>query len=292
MLKQVEVRGHDPERYVSERLFATAEDGTEVPISLVRRRDLPEGAQPLLLEGYGAYGYSLPISFHTSWLSLLDRGAIYGVAHVRGGQELGRLWYEDGKLLNKKNTFTDFIACADHLIAEGYTTADRLVAQGGSAGGLLLGAVANMRPDLFQAIIANVPFVDIMRTMLDPSLPLTTGEYVEWGNPSDPTYYDYMMSYSPYDNVTAQAYPNMLITGGIEDDQVPYWHPAKWTAKLRATAVGDNLILLRMNMGAGHSGAAARDPYFEEAAHDLAFTLMMMGLADVEPAVPVATPAG
>ncbi|HYH11538.1 MAG TPA: S9 family peptidase, partial [Thermomicrobiales bacterium] len=291
LLDQQEViGGHDPGQYVSERLFATAEDGTEVPVSLVRRLDMAEGVRPLLLEGYGAYGISSPVYFSTSRLSLLDRGVTFAIAHVRGGQELGRHWYEEGKLLNKKNTFTDFIACSEHLVDAGYTSADQLVAQGGSAGGLLMGAVANMRPDLYRAIIASVPFVDILRVMLDPSLPLTTGEYVEWGNPAEPEYYDYIASYDPYVNVTAQAYPNLLITGGIEDDQVPYWQPAKWTAKLRATATGDNLILLRMNMGAGHSGASARDPYFEELAHDMSFVLMMLDLAEVEPVPPAATP--
>ena len=288
--RQEVVGGHDPGQYVSERFFATAEDGAQVPISLVRRHDLPEGPGPLLLQGYGAYGISEPVRFSSSRLSLLDRGVTFAIAHIRGGSELGRHWYEEGKLLNKKNTFTDFIACSEHLIQEGYTTPDRLVAQGGSAGGLLMGAVANMRPELYHAIAAHVPFVDILRVMLDPTLPLTTGEYVEWGNPAEPEYYDYIASYDPYVNVTSQEYPNLLITGGIEDDLVPYWQPAKWTAKLRATATGDNLILLRMNMGAGHGGASARDPFIEELAHDRAFLLMMFGLTEVEPAVPAATP--
>ena len=286
LLKREEVLGgHDPERYVSERLVATAEDGAAVPITLVRRRDAGEGPWRLLLEGYGSYGYSYDPSFDSTRLSLLDRGVAYAIAHVRGGQELGRRWYKEGKLLAKTNTFTDFVAVAEHLVARGHTAPDRLIAQGGSAGGLLMGAVANARPDLFRAIVAQVPFVDVLRVMLDPSLPLTTGEFEEWGNPSDPAFYEYIASYSPYDNVAAQAYPELLITGGIEDDQVPYWQPAKWAAKLRATKTDDNPLLVRMNMGAGHGGASGRYDRYREVAHDLTFVLRAMG-------VPLTVPAG
>jgi oligopeptidase B len=289
VLKQQEVvGGHDPAAYTSERLAATAEDGTDVPISLVYRKDTKtSGPAPLLLYGYGAYGITSDPYFDSNVLSLLDRGVVYALAHVRGGQELGRPWYGDGKLLNKRNTFTDFTACAEHLIASGRTTSPRLVAWGGSAGGMLMGAVSNMRPDLFGGIVAEVPFVDLMRTMLDPSLPLTTYEYVEWGNPAEPEFYDYMKSYSPYDNVTAQAYPHMLLTGGLNDDQVPYWNPAKWAAKLRATKTDDNLLLLRTNMGAGHGGESGRYDELREIAFTQAFMLRTFGLADAP--LPTAT---
>lgn len=291
LLKQEEVLGgHDPSRYLSERLFATADDGTRVPISLVRLEAGGDGQRPLVLDGYGSYGYSNDPYFDSSQLSLLDRGVTLAVAHIRGGQELGRAWYEDGKLLNKKNTFTDYIACAQHLVDAGYTAPGRLAARGGSAGGLLMGAVVNLRPDLFRAILAQVPFVDVLRVMLDPTLPLTTAEFEEWGNPTDPTYYDYIKSYSPYDNVAAKPYPSTLITGGIEDDQVPYWQPAKWTAKLRALKTDDNLLLLRMNMGAGHSGASGRYDQYREAAHDMAYLLLLLDLSDVQLAPARATP--
>jgi oligopeptidase B len=280
LLKQEEVvGGHNPDDYVSERLFATAPDGTRVPISLVRRRDAPAGPRPLLLRGYGSYGYSYDPRFARNELSLIDRGITLAIAHIRGGQELGRRWYEDGKLLHKKNTFSDFIACAEHLVQSGYTTPDQLVAQGGSAGGLLMGAVVNERPDLFHSIVAEVPFVDVLRVMLDPSLPLTTGEFVEWGDPRDPAYFAYMASYSPYDNVTAQAYPNLYLTAGIEDDQVPYWQPVKWTAKLRATKIDDHLLLLRTNMDAGHRGASAFYDAQREIALTYAFMLLSLGMA-------------
>lgn len=292
LLKQDEIiGGHDPSQYVSERLVATAADGVAVPISLVRLRDRPAGPAPLRLDGYGAYGITSDPVFSVLRLTLINRGMTYAIAHVRGGQELGRLWYEDGKLLDKKNTFTDFIACAEHLVDQGETAPDRLLAMGGSAGGMLMGAVANMRPDLFRVIVANVPFVDVLRTMLDPSLPLTTGEYVEWGNPAEPAFFDYMQSYSPYDNVAAQEYPALLITGGIDDDQVPYWQPAKWTAALRYLKTGDNLLLLRMNMGAGHGGASGRYDFWREVAHDYAAMLLMLGMTGAESLAPaMATP--
>lgn len=281
LLKQEPVRGgHDPAAFVSERLWATAPDGVDVPISLVRRRDSGDGPHPMLLFGYGAYGYSWPIYFDANRLSLLDRGVTYAQAQVRGGSELGRAWYEEGKLLKKKNTFTDFIACAEHLIAEGHTTPDRLVGNGLSAGGLLITNVANARPDLFAGIVAEVPWTDVVRTMLDPTIPLVTAEYDEWGDPRDPIYRDYMWSYSPYDNIAAQAYPAMLVTAGLEDDRVMYWDPAKWTAKLRASKTDDNLLLLRMNMGAGHAGESGRYDYLREIAHDTAFVLLTLGLAD------------
>lgn len=281
LLKQEPVRGgHDPSAYVSERLWATAPDGVDVPISLVLHRDSGDGPHPMLLFGYGAYGYSWPIYFDANRLSLLDRGVTFAQAQVRGGSELGRAWYEEGKLLKKKNTFTDFIACAEHLIAEGHTTPDRLVGNGLSAGGLLITNVANARPDLFAGILAEVPWTDVVRTMLDPTIPLVTAEYDEWGDPRDPVYRDYMWSYSPYDHIAAQDYPAMLVTAGLEDDRVMYWDPAKWTAKLRASKTDDNLLLLRMNMGAGHGGESGRYDYLREIAHDTAFILLTLGLVD------------
>jgi oligopeptidase B len=285
LLKQdVIPSGHDPERYITERLWATAADGERIPISLVRLRDQPPGPpQPLLLYGYGSYGINTEPAFRSDILSLVDRGVAFAQAHIRGGQERGRWWYEDGKLLRKKNTFTDFIAAADHLVATGRTSRDQLALIGGSAGGLLIGAVVNARPDLARAAVAAVPFVDVMRVMLDPSLPLTTGEFVEWGNPLDPEYRDYIASYSPYDNTAARPYPHLLITGGLNDDQVPYWQPAKWTAKLRAVAPDGNLVLLRMNLGAGHGGASGRYDRLRETAHDYAFVLFALGLAGAAP---------
>jgi len=282
VIKQDQILGgHDPADYVSEQAFAVAPDGTAVPISLVYRADKKQSApMPLRLDGYGAYGINSDPVFSAFRLSLIDRGAIYAIAHIRGGSELGRPWYDDGKLLNKKNTFTDFIACAGHLAKAGYSTPERMLAYGGSAGGLLLGAVANMSPRSFGSIAAEVPFVDVLRVMLDPTLPLTTGEYVEWGNPEEETYYDYIKSYSPYDNVTAQAYPTMLVTAGINDDQVPYWQPAKWVAKLRDLKTDDNTLLLKTNLGAGHGGEAARDEAYREVAFLYAFMLRYMGMLD------------
>lgn len=272
--------GYDPAGYRTERLYAQARDGTRVPVSLVYRRDLRrDGPQPLLLYGYGSYGATIDPSFSSLRLSLLDRGFAFAIAHIRGGQAMGRQWYEDGKLLEKKNTFTDFIDVAEHLIAEGYTSPDRLYVQGGSAGGLLIGAVINMRPDLFHGAIADVPFVDVVTTMLDETIPLTTFEYDEWGNPNDHTYYDYMLSYSPYDNVKAQPYPHLLVTAGLHDSQVQYWEPAKWVARLRARKTDDNRLLLKTNMEAGHGGASGRYRRWREIAFDYAFLLDLAGLA-------------
>jgi oligopeptidase B len=279
--KQTEVLGgYDPARYRSERLFATAPDGTRVPISLVYQLPLerPGGPRPLLLNGYGAYGVSYDPSFSSSNLSLLDRGVIVAIAHVRGGEEMGRPWYEGGKLLRKPNTFTDFIAAAEHLISEGFTSPDRLAISGGSAGGLLMGAVANLRPDLFRAVVAEVPFVDVVNTMLDASLPLTVIEYDEWGNPNDPDAYHTIRGYSPYDNVRAQDYPHMLITAGLNDPRVAYWEPAKYTARLRALKTDGNRLLLRTNMGAGHGGASGRWDFLREVAFKYAFLLEVLGV--------------
>lgn len=279
LLKQeTVVGGHDPSRYVSARVFAEAPDGERVPISLIYRRDAPAGPRPLLLRGYGAYGYCCDPVFAKAELSLIDRGVTFAIAHIRGGQELGRFWYEDGKLLNKKNTFTDFVACAEHLIATEYTTAGQMAAQGASAGGILIGVLANERPDLFRALVAEVPFVDVLRSMLDPSLPLTTAEFVEWGDPRDPVYGDYIRSYSPYDNVASQRCPSVFVTAGLEDDQVPYWQPAKWTAKLRAHCGDASRILLRTNLGAGHMGDSGYYDAQRETAFTYAFILWALGI--------------
>ncbi len=278
--KQDEVLGgYDPSRYSSERIQARAADGTAIPISLVYRKGtIRDGKNPTLLNGYGSYGASSDPFFSSNRVSLLDRGFIFAIAHIRGGGEMGRPWYDDGKLLKKKNTFTDFIACAEHLVAEKYTSPDRLAIQGGSAGGLLMGAVTNMRPDLFHSVVAQVPFVDVINTMSDPSIPLTVIEYEEWGNPSQREAYDYMLSYSPYDNVARKAYPNILITAGLNDPRVAYWEPAKWTAKLRAAKTDENCLLLRTNMGAGHGGASGRYDRLKEVAFDYAFILDTMGI--------------
>jgi len=278
--KQDEVLGgYNPSLYQSERVFVKASDGTLVPISLVYKKGMARnGKNPLFLYGYGAYGISSESYFSSNRLSLLDRGFIYAIAQVRGGGEMGRYWYEQGKLLNKKNTFTDFIACAEHLIAEKYTSKDDLVINGGSAGGLLMGAVTNMRPDLFKAVIADVPFVDLINTMLDPSLPLTVIEYEEWGNPQEKEYYEYMRPYSPYDNIQAKAYPNILITTSLNDPRVSYWEPSKWTAKLRALKTDDNLLLLKINMGAGHGGSSGRYDYLKDIALEYAFIFKVLGI--------------
>jgi len=271
--------GFDKTQYVSQRLEAIAPDGTPIPLSLVYRKDLQSTEpHPLLLTGYGSYGYSYPDSFSSARLALLDRGVVMAIAHIRGGSELGRKWYEDGKFLNKKNTFTDFIACAEYLIDRGWTSPQHLAITGGSAGGLLVGAVVNMRPDLFRVAIADVPFVDVVTTILDPSLPLSVMEWEEWGNPNDPAFYHYIKSYSPYDNVTAQDYPAMLVTAGLNDPRVSYWEPAKWTAKLRALKTDRNVLLLKTNMGAGHSGASGRYERIKEAAFECAFLLWQWGL--------------
>jgi oligopeptidase B len=278
--KQEEVLGgYDPSQYQSERIFAKAEDGTMIPISLVYKKGMvKDGTNPLFLYGYGAYGASSEPRFSSNHLSLLDRGFVYAIAHVRGGGEMGRYWYEDGKLLHKKNTFTDFIACAEHLIAEKYTSSDKLVINGGSAGGLLIGAVNNMRPDLFKIVVAQVPFVDALNTMLDPSLPLTVIEYEEWGNPNNKEYYDYMKSYSPYDNVEAKNYPNMLITAGLNDPRVSYWEPTKWAAKLRAKKTDQNRLLLKTKMESGHFGATGRYDYLRDVAFEYAFIFDVLGI--------------
>ncbi|MCH2199605.1 MAG: S9 family peptidase [Flavobacteriales bacterium] len=283
LLKQQEVM--DPnfssDNYASERIMATAADGTKVPMSIVYRKGMQkDGSNPLLLYAYGSYGASMDPYFSSVRLSLLDRGFVYVIAHIRGGQEMGRQWYEDGKLLKKKNTFTDYVDCADHLIAEGYTSADHLYAMGGSAGGLLMGAVVNMRPELFNGVVAAVPFVDVISTMLDESIPLTTGEFDEWGNPKDEEYYHYIKSYSPYDQVEAKDYPNMLVTTGYWDSQVQYWEPAKWVAKLREVKTDDNTLLLHCNMDVGHGGASGRFERFKETAMEYAFFMMLEGIEE------------
>lgn len=266
--------GYDSAKYQSERIYATAADGVKVPISLVYKKGLVQnGKAPMLLYGYGAYGISMDPAFSSDRLSLLDRGFVYAIAHIRGGADLGKPWHEDGRILKKKNTFTDFIACAEHLVAEKYTSSDRLAIMGGSAGGLLMGAVTNMRPDLFAVVVAKVPFVDALNTMLDASLPLTVGEYEEWGNPNEQQYYDYIKSYAPYENVGAKEYPTMLITAGLNDPRVSYWEPAKWTAKLRAMKKDNHMLLLKTNMGSGHFGSSGRYEYIKETAFDYAFIL-------------------
>ena len=277
LLKRDEVVGDfSPENYVTESRHATAADGVLVPISLVYRRDLDrEDGAPCLLYGYGSYGYSAGAYFRAPVLSLLDRGFVFAVAHVRGGEEMGRWWYEDGKLLNKKNTFTDFIACGRYLTEAGYADPQRLYALGGSAGGLLVGAVINMAPELWHGAIAQVPFVDVVTTMLDDDIPLTTSEYDEWGDPHDRTYYDYMLSYSPYDNVVAQDYPHLLVTTGLHDSQVQYFEPAKWVAKLRVVKTGDQLLIMHTNMEAGHGGASGRFKRHHETARAYAFVLRL-----------------
>ncbi|KZL50571.1 oligopeptidase B [Nodularia spumigena CENA596] len=280
--KQTEVLGgYDKTQYQSEWLMATANDGTKIPISIVYKQGInKDGKNPLLLTGYGAYGSSYPASFSSTRLTLLDRGIVFAIAHIRGGEEMGRKWYEEGKFLQKKNTFTDFITCTEYLITKGWTASDRLVITGGSAGGLLMGAVMNMRPDLFKAVIANVPFVDVVTTILDTSLPLSAIEWEEWGNPNDKVYYDYMKSYSPYDNVEAKNYPDLLITAGLNDSRVKYWEPAKWTAKLREIKTDNHILLLKTNMEGGHSGASGRYESLRELAFEDAFILDRLGLGN------------
>jgi oligopeptidase B len=279
LLKREQVLGgFDSENYTVERLMAPARDGIEVPVSVVYRKDTPiNGESPLLLYGYGSYGSNMEAWFNSSVVSLLDRGFVYAIAHIRGGQELGRWWYEDGKLLKKKNTFTDFIDCGRYLVNEGYTSPDRLFARGGSAGGLLVGAAANMAPDLFAGIVAGVPFVDVVTTMLDDDIPLTTGEFDEWGDPKQLEYYDYMLSYSPYDNVIEGDYPAMLVTTAFEDSQVQYFEPAKWVAKLRAMKTDDNPLLLKCEMAAaGHGGVSGRFRRYHKTALEYAFMLAVL----------------
>jgi oligopeptidase B len=269
--------GYDPADYQTTRLWATAADGAQVPISLVHRKGLAlDGQNPALLIGYGAYGASYGASFDANRISLLERGFVVAIAHIRGGSEMGRHWYEQGKLLHKKNSFTDFIACAETLIAQGYTTPQKLTISGRSAGGLLMGAVTTMRPDLFAGVIAGVPFVDVINTMLDDSIPLTVSEFEEWGNPADREFYQYMKSYSPYDNVVATAYPNISATGGLNDPRVQYWEPAKWVAKLRTYKTDANHLLLKTNMAAGHSGASGRYDALREKAFEYAFLLTVL----------------
>jgi oligopeptidase B len=275
ILKQDEVLGgYNKDEYIVKRLYTVAEDGTRIPISIVYKKGIrKDGNNPVLLYGYGSYAISTEPIFSSTRLSLLDRGFIYGIAHIRGGQEMGRSWYDSGKLLNKKNTFTDFLNCAEFLIKEKYTSKEKLCIMGASAGGLLIGAVINMRPDLFKAAIANVPFVDVITTMLDESIPLTTGEFDEWGNPKLLEYYDYILSYSPYDNIAKQNYPAMLVMTGLHDSQVQYWEPAKWVAKLREMKTDSNILLLKTNMQAGHGGASGRFEKFREVAVEYAFLL-------------------
>lgn len=279
--KETEVLGgYDRTQYKSEWLMATAKDGTQIPISIVYKQGIKkDGKNPLFLTGYGSYGYSYPASFSSTRLSLLDRGVVFAIAHIRGGTEMGRKWYEDGKFLHKKNTFTDFIVCAEYLIEQQWTSSYTIAISGGSAGGLLMGAVVNMRPDLFKVVVADVPFVDVVTTMLDTSLPLTVLEWEEWGNPNDKVYYDYMKSYSPYDNVEAKDYPDILITTGLNDSRVQYWEPAKWTAKLRELKTDSNILLLKTNMGAGHGGASGRYESLKELAFEYAFVFERLSLA-------------
>lgn len=282
LLKETEVPGgFDRKNYVSERLFATAADGTKVPLSVVYRKGTKiDGTAPLLLYGYGSYGASMAPTFSSNRLTLLDRGVVYVIAHIRGGGEMGEEWRQAGRMMNKMNTFTDFIAAAEHLVKNKYTSSDRLVIQGGSAGGLLVGAVTNMRPDLFKAVVAQVPFVDVLNTMLDASLPLTTSEYIEWGNPNEKGAYMYMKKYSPYDNIGKKNYPSMLVKVSLNDSQVPYWEGAKLVAKLRNIKTDSNPLLLKTNMGAGHGGSSGRYDYLREVAFDYAYMLWQMGIAE------------
>jgi oligopeptidase B len=281
LLKELEVPGgFDRSLYRSERLFATAPDGTRIPVSIVYRRDKKgDGANPLYIYGYGSYGYALPVGFNSNRLSLLDRGFILAYAHIRGGGDMGKPWHDAGRLMNKMNTFTDFIAVTEYLTAQGYGDSGRVAMEGGSAGGLLMGAVANLRPDLYRAVLSHVPFVDVMNTMLDPTLPLTIGEYEEWGDPNQPDAFAYMLQYSPYDNLDRKPYPAMLVKTSLHDSQVMYWEPAKYVAKLRTLKTDDNLLLLETNMSAGHGGASGRYDYLKEIALDYAFLLQELGSA-------------
>ncbi|MGY8942049.1 MAG: S9 family peptidase [Flavobacteriales bacterium] len=283
LLKQQEVLGgmFDSANYMSERVMVKVTDGTEVPVSLVYRKGIKkDGSNPFLLYAYGSYGYSMDAGFSSTRLSLLDRGFVYAIAHIRGGQEMGRKWYEDGKLFNKINTFTDFIDCGQAMVDLGLTSPNHLYAMGGSAGGLLMGAAVNMAPSLFNGVIAAVPFVDVINTMLDESIPLTTGEFDEWGNPKNKDAFDYMMSYSPYDNVAAQDYPHMLVTTGYWDSQVQYWEPAKWMAKLRDVKTDDHLLIMHCNMETGHGGASGRFKRLRETAMEYSFFMMLEGITE------------
>ncbi|MFD1142525.1 S9 family peptidase [Larkinella insperata] len=280
LMKQQEVIGDfDPNNYTSERFIVKSRDGAKVPVSLVYRKGTPkDGSAPLLQYAYGSYGYSIDPNFSSTRLSLLDRGFMFAIAHIRGGQEMGRKWYDNGKMFKKKNTFNDFVDVSEYLIQNQYTQTDRLFAMGGSAGGLLMGAVVNQKPELYRGVVAAVPFVDVVTTMLDESIPLTTGEFEEWGNPKIKKYYDYMLSYSPYDNVKEQAYPNMLVMTGLHDSQVQYWEPAKWVAKLRTMKTDDNVLLLQTNLETGHGGASGRFEALKDIALEYAFILNLVGI--------------
>jgi oligopeptidase B len=282
LMKREPVIGYDPTQYTTERLWATARDGTKIPVSVVYRKGFrKDGTAALLQYAYGSYGSSTDPGFNLPVVSLLDRGMVYVLAHIRGGQEMGRKWYDDGHLLNKKNTFTDFIDVTDFLVKEGYAAKDRVAAYGGSAGGLLMGAIANMAPERYRAILSQVPFVDVVTTMLDPTIPLTTNEYDEWGNPEQKEYYEYMLSYSPYDNLKQQAYPSMFVGTGLWDSQVQYFEPAKYVARLRDlnTAGADRPVLFRINMDAGHGGKSGRFRRYREQAEMYAFLLDQLGVA-------------
>jgi oligopeptidase B len=284
LLKQDPVPGYDASQYVTERLWATARDGTKIPVSLVYRKGFrKDGTAALLQYGYGSYGASMDPGFNNGVVSLLDRGMVYAIAHIRGGEEMGRAWYENGKLFKKQNTFTDFIDVTDFLVKEGYAAKDRVAAHGGSAGGLLMGAISNMAPDRYRVILTEVPFVDVVTTMLDPSIPLTTNEYDEWGNPEKKEYYDYMLSYSPYDNLKAQAYPAMFVGTGLWDSQVQYFEPAKYVAKLRDVDTSGHTVIFRTNMDAGHGGKSGRFRRHKERAEMYAFMLDQLGLAPKSP---------
>jgi len=278
--KEQEILGDfDKNNYEAKRIFATADDGTKIPMSIVYRKGIKlDGSNPVLIYAYGSYGYTIDPYFSSTRLSLLDRGFVYAIAHVRGGQYIGRKWYEDGKLLNKMNTFTDFNSCSEYLIKKAYTSNEKLFAMGGSAGGLLMGAIVNMQPELYKAVVAQVPFVDVITTMLDETIPLTTGEFDEWGNPKEKEFYDYMLSYSPYDQVKAQNYPAMLVTTGLHDSQVQYWEPAKWVAKLRDLKTDENILLLHTNMEVGHGGASGRFEALKEYALEYAFIFQQLGI--------------
>ena len=280
LLKQQEVvGGYDKTQYVTERIFATAKDGTKIPMSIVYKKGLVKnGKNPLLLYAYGSYGNSMDASFGSTRLSLLNRGFVYAIAHIRGGQEMGRQWYEDGKMMKKMNTFTDFIDCGEYLVKEKYTSPEHLYAEGGSAGGLLMGAIANLKPELWKGVLSHVPFVDVVNTMLDETIPLTTNEYDEWGNPNNKEAYFYMKSYSPYENIAKKKYPNILITTGLHDSQVQYFEPAKWAAKLRDLKTDNNIILLKTDMSFGHGGASGRFDYLKDIALSYAFMFKLEGI--------------
>jgi oligopeptidase B len=281
LLKQKEVPGgYDRTKYQVEQIYAPASDGVKIPISVVRLKNAKlDGTGPMYLTAYGSYGYPLDISFNSDRFSLIDRGVVFAVAHIRGGGEMGKAWHDDGRMMHKKNTFTDFIASAEYLVKQGYGSKDRLVIEGRSAGGLLMGAVLNMRPDLFHAALVGVPFVDVINTMLDESLPLTVAEFEEWGNPKEKPAFDYMISYSPYDNIEAKTYPNMLVRTSFNDSQVMYWEPAKYVAKMRAMRTDHNSLILKTNMSpAGHGGASGRYDRLHEVAFDYAYFLTQMGI--------------